>query len=148
MNQSSVSQITWQFVEAMEKKGLMHLNWPSDEKEMERVKEKFEKIRGLPNCCGAIDATHILMNLPMVNAANDVWFDREKNCSMILLGVVDAEMRFRVAVTGWAGKLSDSFVLRSSGLYKLCQNGTRLNVKKVKLSEGSEIGEYIVGDLG
>ncbi|KAI4302382.1 hypothetical protein MLD38_038133 [Melastoma candidum] len=148
LNQSSVSQITWRFVEAMEEKGLVHLNWPSDEKEMERVKEKFEKIRGLPNCCGAIDATHILMNLPMVDAANDVWFDQEKNCSMILQGVVDADMRYRDVVTGWPGKLSDASVLRSSGLYELCQNGTRLNGKKVKLSEGSEIGEYIVGDLG
>ncbi|KAI4382844.1 hypothetical protein MLD38_008753 [Melastoma candidum] len=147
MNQSSVSQTTWRFVEAMEEKGLVHLSWPSEE-EMERIKEKFEKIRGLPNCCGAIDTTHILMNLPMVDPANEVWFDKERKCSMILQGVVDADMRFLDVVTGWPGKLSNASVLRSSSLFELCNTGTALNVKKVRLCEGAEIGEYIVGDSG
>ncbi|XVF83602.1 hypothetical protein PTKIN_Ptkin16aG0502600 [Pterospermum kingtungense] len=66
MNQSTVSQVTWRFVEAMEERGLHHLNWPSTEAEMEQIKSKFEKIRGLPNCCGAIDITHIVMTLPTI----------------------------------------------------------------------------------
>ncbi|KAI6676376.1 hypothetical protein NL676_037172 [Syzygium grande] len=148
MNQSTVSQITWRFVEAMEEKALPHLRWPSDESEMEQIKSKFEKIRGLPNCCGAIDTTHVLMNLPMVDPSNNVWFDREKKCSMVLQAVVDADLRFRDVITGWPGKLSDATVLSSSGFFKLSDDEKRLNGKKMLLPEGTEIREYIVGDVG
>ncbi|XP_042953935.1 protein ALP1-like isoform X2 [Carya illinoinensis] len=148
MNQSTVSQITWRFVEAMEGRGLHHVRWPSTEAEIEEVKSKFQKIRGLPNCCGAIDITHITMTLPTMDSTDDVWLDREKNCSMILQAIVDPEMRFRDIITGWPGSLSDALVLRSSGFFRLSEEGKRLNGKKVELSQGIELGEYIVGDAG
>ncbi|KAL9316983.1 hypothetical protein ACSQ67_013500 [Phaseolus vulgaris] len=103
MNQSTVSQVTWKFVEAMEERGLHHLSWPSTETEMEEIKSKFEKIKGLYNCCGAIDSTHIMMTLPSVDALNSVWLDRDKNCSMVLQAIVDPDLRFRDIVTGWPG---------------------------------------------
>ncbi|KAF5959459.1 hypothetical protein HYC85_000668 [Camellia sinensis] len=99
INQSTVAQITWRFVEAMEARGLHHLRWPSTEAEMKEIKSKFERIRGLclPNCCGS---------------------------------------------------LSDSLVLKSSTFFKLSEEGKRLNGEKVKISEGTELREFIVGDLG
>ncbi|XWS66036.1 hypothetical protein CRYUN_Cryun05aG0165700 [Craigia yunnanensis] len=148
MNQSTVSQITWRFVEAMEERGLHHLNWPSTEAEMEQIKSKFEKIRGLPNCCGAIDITHVVMTLATMDPSNNVWFDREKNYSMILQAVVDPEMRFRDVIAGWPGSLTDAIVLRSSGFYRLSEEGNRLNGKKLNISEGMEVREYIIGDAG
>lgn len=148
MNQSTVSQLTWRFVEAMEERGLHHLCWPSTEAEMEIIKSKFEKIRSLPNCCGAIDTTHIMMTLPNVHPDNDVWIDYEKNSSMILQAIVDPEMRFRNVIAGWPGSLSDAIVLQSSGFFKLSEDGERLNGKKIVLSEGTELREYIVGDAG
>ncbi|XP_042485840.1 protein ALP1-like [Macadamia integrifolia] len=148
MNHSTVSQVTWRFVEAMEERGLHHLQWPATEEEMAQIKSKFERIRGLPNCCGAIDTTHIMMCLPTVDCTNDVWFDREKNHSMVLQAIVDPEMRFRDIVTGWPGSMSDSLVLRSSGFFKLCEKGQRLNGKQIELSKGSEVREYIIGDAG
>ncbi|XP_022995251.1 protein ALP1-like isoform X2 [Cucurbita maxima] len=148
MNQSSVSQITWRFVEAMEEKGIRHLSWPSTEEDMDQIKSKFKKIRGLPNCCGVIETTHIMMTLPTTESANGVWLDREKNCSMILQVIVDPEMRFCDIITGWPGSLSDALVLESSGFFKRSQDGERLNGKKMKLSESSELGEYIIGDSG
>jgi len=38
--------------------------------------------------------------------------------------------------------------LHSSGLFKLCEKGERLNGSKLKVSDGSEIGEYLIGDSG
>lgn len=148
LNQSTVSQVTWRFVEAMEERGLRHLCWPLTEAEMEEIKSKFVKIRGLPNCCGAIDITHIMMTLPTMDSADDVWLDREKNCSMILQAVVDPDMRFRDIITGWPGSLSDDLVLRSSGFIKLSEEGKRLNGKKMELTQGLELREYIIGDAG
>ncbi|KAK3232232.1 hypothetical protein Dsin_004113 [Dipteronia sinensis] len=43
LNQSTVSQITWRFVEAMEERALHHLQWPTTEAETENLKSKFEK---------------------------------------------------------------------------------------------------------
>ncbi|TXG49717.1 hypothetical protein EZV62_025592 [Acer yangbiense] len=148
LNQSTVSQITWRFVEAMEERALHHLQWPTTEAEMENLKSKFEKIRGLHNCCGAIDITHIVMNIPAVDPSNNVWLDREKSYSMILQAIVDPEMRFRDIITGWPGSLNDALVLQNSGFFKLAEEGKRLNGKKLQLSEGTELREYIVGDTG
>ncbi|KAM6582585.1 hypothetical protein CsatB_009587 [Cannabis sativa] len=146
MNQSTVAQLTWRFVEAMEERGLHHLCWPSSEQEMEKIKANFEKIRGLPNCCGAIDTTHIMMTLPTTDPHNDVWLDCEKNCSMILQAIVDPEMRFRDIIAGWPGSFSDAVVLESSGFFKMSEEQTRLNGKKLTLQDGTEIREYLVGD--
>lgn len=145
---STVSQLTWRFVEAMEERGLHHLSWPATEAEMDSIKSKFERIRGLPNCCGAVDTTHVLMTLPASDDADSkVWVDREENSSMVVQAVVDPEMRFRDVIAGWPGSLSDEDVMRSSGLFRLCEDGKRLNGKKLRLGD-AEVGEYIVGDSG
>lgn len=148
INQSTVSEVTWRFVEAMEGKGMHHLQWPSTEAEMEEIKSKFEKIHGLPNCCGAIDNTHIVMTLPTVDKSNDVWIDREKKHSMVLQAIVGPDMRFCDALIGYPGSLSDALVLENSRFFKLCEEGERLNGKKIELQEGKKLGEYIIGDTG
>ncbi|KAL1819337.1 hypothetical protein ACET3Z_014206 [Daucus carota] len=149
VNKAIVRKITWKFVEAMEESGIHHIQWPFTETKMTTVKSKFDKIRGLPNCCGAIDTTHIKMCLPSSkNKSNVVWYDNEKNHSMILQAIVDTDMRFLDIVTGWPGSLSDSIAFKSSSFFKLCNEGKRLNGETVKLSEGTELREYIVGDAG
>eukprot|EP01018_Ginkgo_biloba_P020532 Gb_33567 [translate_table: standard] len=130
----------------MEERGLQHLKWP-DTSEMEEIKAKFEYIQGMPNCCGAIDSTHIVMSLPSVEAST-VWHDHESNYSMVLQAIVDADMRFRDIITGWPGSLNDFRLLRNSGFFKLCESGQRLNGTVKDLTHGSQIREYIVGDMG
>ncbi|WOG96259.1 hypothetical protein DCAR_0415593 [Daucus carota subsp. sativus] len=149
VQRSTVRNITWRFVEAMEQKGIQHIQWPSTGTKMTEVKSKFEKLGGLPNCCGAIDTAHIKMRLAIhKNKSTEVWYDNEKNLSMILQAIVDADMRFLDIVTGWPGSLSDSIAFKSSSFFKLCNEGKRLNGETVKLPEGTELREYIVGDLG
>ncbi|KAK4779757.1 hypothetical protein SAY87_015863 [Trapa incisa] len=142
----TVSQITWRFVEAMEGRGLRHLRWPSADTEIEKIKHEFEKMSGLPNCCGAISTTHILMNLPATDPSRNTWLDPQKNHSMVLQAIVHPMMRFRDIVTGWPGKVGDQSVFQSSSFYQLCEGRKRLNGANFKLYDGSEIGEYIVGD--
>lgn len=145
---STVSQATWRFVEAIEDKGLPHLLWPSKE-ELPEIKRKFEKIRGLPNCCGAIGTTRITMLLTSSDPEAGCWLDRRGKHSMVLQAIVDPDLKFRSVVTGWPGKMSDASVLRSSSLFKQCQRGERLdaNGQKMFLSSGeTELREYIIGD--
>lgn len=146
---STVSQVTWRFVEAIEEKGLQHLRWPSTEKQLTDIKSKFEKIQGLPNCCGAIDTTHIVMLLSTSELTGDVWLDRKENHSMLLQAIVDPDLRFLDIVTGLPGKMSENSVLQSSNFFRLCEKGERLNGNKAKIpAEEAELQEYIVGDAG
>lgn len=148
IHRSIVSQITWSFVEALEENGLHHLKWPETDEEMSYIKAKFERIHGLPNCCGAVDITHIKMMSSSPPLDTEVWVDNMNNQSMLLQAIVDSDMRFRDVVSGWPGKMTDSSVLSSSTFFKLCEKGNRLNGNKMKLSDNSEISEYIVGDSG
>ncbi|XP_009593519.1 protein ALP1-like isoform X2 [Nicotiana tomentosiformis] len=148
INQSTVSQITWRFVEAMEHRALHHIHWPSNQEDMKNIKSKFENIRGLLNCCGAIDTTHIMFCLSTDVPSSKIWSDLEKNHSMLLQAIVDPDMRFLDVVAGWPGSLSDSEVLKSSRFFKLAEEGKRLSGKNIKLSDDTELREYIVGDSG
>lgn len=146
VGQSTVSQVTWRFIEALEERAKHHLKWP-DSNRMEEIKSKLEASFGLPNCCGAIDATHIVMTLPAIETSDD-WCDQENNYSMFLQGIVDDEMRFLDIVTGFPGSMPISRLLKCSGFYKHCDGGHRLNGNPRKNSEGAEIREYIVGGAG
>ncbi|PKI57213.1 protein ANTAGONIST OF LIKE HETEROCHROMATIN PROTEIN 1 isoform X2 [Punica granatum] len=145
VGQSTVSQVTWRFIEALEDRARHHLKWPDPER-AEEIKSQFEALYGLPNCCGAIDATHIIMTLPAVQTSDD-WCDPANNYSMFLQGVIDHELRFLDIVTGWPGGMTVPRLLKFSGLFKLCESGARLNgpVEKT-LGGGHEVArEYIVG---
>jgi len=146
VGQSTVSQVTWRFIESMEERARHHLKWP-DASQMEEIKVKFETIQGLPNCCGAIGATHIVMTLPSIDSSKE-WHDCESNYSMVLQGIVDTDMRFRDIVTGLPGSMNDSRLLRTSGFFRLCERGERLNGPAKEFPKGSQIREYIVGDMG
>ncbi|XP_040954614.1 protein ANTAGONIST OF LIKE HETEROCHROMATIN PROTEIN 1 isoform X2 [Gossypium hirsutum] len=143
VGQSTVSQVTWRFIEALEERAKHHLKWPNSDR-MEQIKLKFEALFGLPNCCGAIDSTHIIMTLPAVETSDD-WCDQESNYSMFLQGIVDHEMRFLDIVTGWPGGMSVSRLLKCSGFFRLCEAGDRLNGSIRTLSEGLETREFIIG---
>ncbi|KAI3506791.1 hypothetical protein L1887_21355 [Cichorium endivia] len=138
VGQSTVSQVTWRFIEAMEERARHHLKWPDNE-ELQKIKSEFETSFKLPNCCGAIDATHIVMTLPAVQTSDD-WCDQVKNYSMLVQGIVDDKSRFLDIVTGWPGGMTIPKLLKFSGFYKLCEAGERLNGN---LKSG--IREFIVG---
>jgi hypothetical protein len=73
---------------------------------------------------------------------------QEKNYSMVLQAVVDLDTKFTVIVTGWPGSMKESSILHNSGLFKLCEKGERLSGSKLKVSDGSEIEKYLIGDSG
>ncbi|KAE9621938.1 hypothetical protein Lal_00032566 [Lupinus albus] len=143
VGQSTVSQVTWRFIEALEERARHHLKWP-DFHRMQQIKSGFEVSFGLPNCCGAIDATHILMTLPAVQTSDD-WCDQEKNYSMLLQGIVDHEMRFIDIVTGLPGGMAFSRLLKCSAFFRLTEKGERLNGDDLSLGGGNVIKEYVVG---
>lgn len=144
---STVSSITWRFVQAVEKKALHHIRWPDNTR---NLKHKFESIRGLPNCCGAIASTNIMITCPSSTGDpySKYWCHKQNNASMILQAIVDPEMRFLDVVSGFPGSFSDADVLQGSCFYELSEQGKRLNGEKIMLSKEVELREYIVGHEG
>ncbi|WVZ48970.1 LOW QUALITY PROTEIN: hypothetical protein U9M48_000355, partial [Paspalum notatum var. saurae] len=70
---------------------------------MENIKSKFEKMHGLPNCCGVVDTTHITTCLSSAERHIAAWFTN--------------------IVTGWLGSMKESSILHSSGLFRLSDKG-------------------------
>jgi hypothetical protein len=123
-----------------------HLIWPTSVDAVARVSQGFEERKGLPNCLGAIDCTHFLIDLPE-HEASSCWFDRDHNYSMIMQAVVDAEGKFLDVCIGWPGSVHDTRVFKNSQLYHNVENGIWLNGEP-KLISGCQVPQYIVGDAG
>lgn len=118
------------------------MRWSNSIK-MEKIKSKFDLIHMLPNCCGVIDTTYISSAEPN--------HDHEKNYSMAVQVVVDPDMRFiDCSMEWWQGEVTknQSSILHGSLIWTEREKGEWLNGGKVKLSDGSEVGEYIIGDAG
>ncbi|CAH1418261.1 unnamed protein product [Lactuca virosa] len=141
-NYLTVLDITSRFVDALKVAGVHHITWPPD---MALVKSSFERSGGLPNCCGAIKTTHLKMYPPASERRAKPCLDRENNHSMLLQVIVDPTMRFIDLVVGWPGNMTNDRVLKKSTFFKLTQKGERLNGNKIELSDGTKVGEYIVG---
>uniref|UniRef100_A0ACD5WLS4 Uncharacterized protein n=1 Tax=Avena sativa TaxID=4498 RepID=A0ACD5WLS4_AVESA len=139
IKRSTISLVTFRFVEAMMKRGGYHMRW-SDSIKMENMKSKFDLIHMLPNCCGVIDTTFISSAEPNR--------DHEKSYSMAVQVVVDLDMRFIDYTAEWSGTKDQSSILHGSLICTEREEGEWLNGGKVKLSDGSEVGEYIIGDAG
>ena len=142
VNESTVSLVTQVFVEAMCQQAMHYSDWPGSAK-MEKIKRKFDKIHGLPNCCGVVHTAHITFG------SQDR--DHEENGNILLQAVVDPDMRF--TNIWWnlsAGSMNQLIILQDSSLFKTCEGGTGLNGSKLKVSScgGLEVGEYIIGDVG
>lgn len=141
---STVVKIVNKFVGSIRQRASNFLQWPANAEKLTEVKDGFYRKHGLVNCCGAIDATHVRMELP-AGESSDVWVDRNHNFSMILQAIVDTELRFLDVCIGYPGSLSHARCLRESAFYRRCCNGQRLNGDSVQVGE-THFREYIVGD--
>ncbi|MCO5595200.1 hypothetical protein L7F22_049239 [Adiantum nelumboides] len=64
VGKSTIVESFHRFVKAMLGHRRQHISWPRGSSEMEKIKAGFSSIQGLPNVCGAMDATHIVMERP------------------------------------------------------------------------------------
>jgi hypothetical protein len=145
---TSVSRITWKFIQAFTKKGWRLITWPEGD-DMETVKRGFLNRWNFPNCCGALDGTHFPIELP--NGENsESYFDFKKKISVSMQGIVDLDLRFLHVCCGWPGSVQDFRLLRVSSFYKdVEERGTKLNAFEYFCSDRqSFLREYILGDAG
>eukprot|EP01018_Ginkgo_biloba_P040496 Gb_15801 [translate_table: standard] len=143
---STMIKVVKKFVFSLKKRTGNLILWATDLASLHQIKEGFCFKQGFPNCCGAIDTTHIQMDLPYNESSVD-WYDCEHNSSMFVQAIVDSNMQFLDICTGWPRSLNDTRLLRNSSFYRLCEGGGRLNGHLVFIST-IDMREYIVGDGG
>ena len=94
---------------------------PSSEEEWKGVSEGFHRQWNFPNCLGAIDGKHIVMQAPA--GAGSTYFNYKGTHSIILLAICDAYYRFILIDIGDAGRHSDGGVLSNSSFGQALESG-------------------------
>jgi hypothetical protein len=136
VKESIVFLVTWTFIDTMLKLPIKHFKWPCTS-EMTMIKSQFDKIYGLPNCCGAIDTTNIEVSHVSLKGVHS-----KKNASLVMQAVVGPDMRFlNISLLETRTWWNDLTVLPTSNL---CMKGKMLNLSY----DGSEVREYIIGNAG
>uniref|UniRef100_A0A3P9H8E2 DDE Tnp4 domain-containing protein n=1 Tax=Oryzias latipes TaxID=8090 RepID=A0A3P9H8E2_ORYLA len=101
-----------------------HLPVPTEEM-WRSTARRFHERWDFPNCLGAMDGKHILIQAPA--NSDSLYFNYKGTFSVVLLALVDADYRFLVVDVGSYGSNSDGGIFANSGLGQALRDGT-LNV--------------------
>ncbi|KAM0866903.1 hypothetical protein ACQ4PT_042342 [Festuca glaucescens] len=139
VSESTVLLVTEKFIDAGRERAEHHCHW-LDSSEMDEIKSRFGKIHNLHNCCGVICTTHIPFGPNC---------DHGENGRILMQAVIDSKMRIMNIWLSLADSSTQLSSLHKSPLFKKCEKGGWLNGSKLKVaSDGSEVGEYLIGHAG
>lgn len=83
----------------------VYVKAPSTEEEWIGVSNQFERIWHFPNCLGAVDGKHIIIQAPANGGST--YFNYKGTHLIVLMAVCDAHYRFILVNIGDAGRQSD-----------------------------------------
>ena len=120
-----------------------YLKSPSTPEESKSISKDFERFWNFPNCIGAIDGKHVLMQAPANSGS--AYFNCKKTFRIIvLMAVCNAKYHFTLVDIGDIGRQSDGSVYGSSHLgYAIESN--KLNVPSpTKLLNSEKVMPYVL----
>ena len=95
---------------------------PSNEREWLSVSMQYENMWNFPNCIGAIDGKHVVIQAP--KCAGSSHFNYKGAHSIALIAVCDAHYRFIMIDVGDAGRHSNDGVLSNSNFGRALQDNS------------------------
>ena len=122
------------------------LKCPITPAEWQNVAQRFEKLWQFPNCVGAIDGKHVVMQAPHCSGSS--FFNYKKTYSIVLMAVCDADYKFLLVDIGDGGRQSDGGVF-SIGNLGHAINENLLNLPQPRLFVGNDKDKFpfvFVGD--
>jgi hypothetical protein len=116
ISQSSVTRVTSQVASLIHRRLTdKYIRVPTTRAAMFRIAEGFERLNGsgFPGVIGVVDGTRIVLDRqPAVDGR--AYFDRKKNYSIAMQGVVDSAGIFLDIDIGWPGSVNDARIWRNS----------------------------------
>ncbi|CAN8002066.1 unnamed protein product [Ixodes hexagonus] len=92
-----------------------HIVLPRTPAEWRAVATRFESVWNYPHCLGAIDGKHVNMFAPPNSGS--LYYDYMGNFSLVLLAVVDADLKAIYVDVGTNGRTHDSTTFKKSTFY-------------------------------
>lgn len=112
---------------------LFFFQLPASPEEWLQVAQDYEDLWNFPQCLGAIDGKHVVLQAPLKSGSE--YFNYKGTFSIVLMAVVDAKYRFLYANVGCQGRISDGGVFKNTDFAKKLNAGT-LNLPPAKLLPG------------
>ncbi|XP_023303070.2 protein ANTAGONIST OF LIKE HETEROCHROMATIN PROTEIN 1-like [Lucilia cuprina] len=103
----------------------VYLETPKEADAWEAIAGKFNDLWQFPNCIGAVDGKHIVMDAPANSCS--IFYNYKGTHSIILMGIADAEYRFLYIDVGRNGRFSDG------GVFNRCTFGQALDTNQLCL---------------
>ena len=124
-----------------------YLRFPATEEEWKVVCNDFGERWNFYHCLGAMDGKHILIDPPL--RSGSMYYNYKGTFSIVLLAVVDAQLRFIYVDIGTNGRVSDSGIWNKSTLKALIEEN-RINFPAPAKLPGTQVNfpYVIVGDEG
>lgn len=120
---------------------------PSQESEWLEVATGFNDKWNFPNCIGAVDGKHVVMNAPPNSGS--IFYNYKGTHSIVLMGICDANYRFLYVDVGANGRISDGGVFSNCSFHRALNcNENVLNIPApCELPDRNvEIPYFLVGD--
>ncbi|KAG8314593.1 hypothetical protein J6590_108498 [Homalodisca vitripennis] len=92
---------------------------PQNQDEWKIIANDFEITWNYPNCIGAVDGKHIVIQSPVKSGS--LFFNYKGSFSIVLMGIADANYCFLYANIGCQGRISDGGVFRQTSFYQKLQ---------------------------
>lgn len=123
----------------------MYLKPPTKEQWSE-ISSDYLSMWNLPNCVGAIDGKHIMIQAPPNSGS--MYFNYKKHFSIVLMAACDARYKFTLFDVGACGADSDGGILTRSDFGQALYSGTLDLPNGTSRLPGSERATpcYFVGD--
>ncbi|KAK3926080.1 Protein ALP1-like [Frankliniella fusca] len=120
------------------------LRFPSSAEEWKAVAQDIYERWNFPNCMGAMDGKHFLIDCPIKSGS--MFYNYKSTFSIVLLAVVDAQLRFIFIDVGTNGRACDRGIWNSSDLKSYVENYA---LPRAPLPNSDIMFPYvIVGDEG
>lgn len=92
----------------------IHLKFPNSEQEWLDIAQQFERRWNYPHCIGALDGKHVTIFAPPNSGSS--YFNYKGTFSVVLMALVDANLKFIAVEVGALGRNSDGGIFANSNL--------------------------------
>ena len=133
-------QVLWQVLSS---KG--YITAPNSVKRWKEISREFELMWNFPNCLGALDGKHIVMQAPARSGSE--YFNYKKTHSIVLLAVCDAKYQFTLVDIGNSGRISDGGIFENSMIgYGINQHSLSFPENTILKGSDKVLPYVLVGD--